>query len=272
MTGLSNPKFDYEAIDKQEAAKLRYYEGELTKSRKRVAAEMLKHGEVLTAARGVLSNHTDGVFCKWLDSLGISRQSAYNAMDAFAAFGGFPNLENIEVSAMYALAKSDDAKKRAMKLADKGTKVTHDMAKKLIAEAAERSERPPPKREPVNPAPAIEPHVAALDGETIDISPVDPVETVVDVAPADKCPNCAAVKWTRDGDSWACGRCHHPYGEPAGEPDSKRINEARSLAVKYAEALMRAIDDLHHLAPNRVKHDEAYGLYKTIWESLKAWK
>lgn len=270
MTGLTNPKFDYDAIDKQEAAKLRYYEGELDKSKRRVAAEVIKHGEILRGAQEVLANHHEGVFGSWLDSLGISRRSAYNAISAFEAFGdSCANLHNLEVSAMYELAKNEDAKKRALKLADKGVRITHEMAKAILEDIAEKQEAKPTKREPAKPAPAIEPHIAALDGETIDISPAQPV---VDSAPADKCPNCAAVKWTRDGDSWACGKCHHPYGEPAGEPDSKRINEARALAVKYAEALMRAVDDLNHLVPNRGKHDEVHGLYTQIWEMVKSWR
>lgn len=269
MTGLTNPKFDYDSIDKQEAAKLRYYEGELTKSRKRVAAEIIEHGKILCGAQEVLSNHGDGVFRLWLESVGISKGSAYNAMAASRAFKDCPNLDNLEVSAMYELASNEDAKKRALKLADKGIRITHGMAKAILEDVSERKESKPAKREPAKPVPSIEPHVAALNEQTIDISPV---ETVVDAAPTDKCPNCAAVKWTRDGESWACGRCHHPYGEPAGEPDSKRINEARALAVKYAEALMRAVDDLNHLVPNRGKHDEVHGLYTQLWEILKAWK
>lgn len=271
MKGMTNPTFAYDKIDNQEAAKLRYLEGELTKSRKRVAAEIVEHGKILRCAQEVLANHGDGVFSAWLDSVGISRRSAYNAMDAFTAFGDCANLHNLEVSAMYELAKNDDAKKRALKLADKGVRITHGMAKAIIEDIAEKAtfERQrigrgsrtdiTPQADPV---PTIEPPVAALD-----------VATVTDETPADKCPNCAAVKWTPDDDGgYACGKCHHPYGEPVGDVDAKRINEARSLAVKYAEAMMRAIDDLNHLVPNRAKHDSTHGWYTQIWESIKAWK
>lgn len=141
MSSMSNPVFDYAQVDSDDAGKLRCCEGELVRSRKRVSEEIIKHGEILHTARAVLANYSGGVFVAWLDSVGISRGSAYNAIDAYVEFGSFPNLENLEVSAIYALTKNQRAKKKALKLASKGTKVTHAMAKQLIDESQSQETR-----------------------------------------------------------------------------------------------------------------------------------
>mgnify|MGYP003147960726 CR=1 FL=1 len=157
---LTNPAFDYSQVSEDDAGKLNYFEGQLIASRKRVAQEVISHGEILHGVQQLLADYSSGVFVAWLASVGIGTSSAYNAIDAFVEFG---SLENLEVSAMYALAKNERAKKRAMKLADRGTKVTHKMAKTLIdnykAEPpSEPIEAEPPALEPdTEPADCVEP-------------------------------------------------------------------------------------------------------------------
>ena len=59
-----------------------------------------------------------------------------------------------------------------------------------------------------------------------------------------KCPVCAGTRWTEDEDGVSCAKCHHPWGEPAGDPDEDRIKTQRQKTVKTVEALVRAFDDL----------------------------
>ena len=131
---ITNQVFDYSQVSGDDKAKLIYFEGQLFKSRKRVADEIIKHGEILHGVQQVLANYSSGVFCEWLDASGTSSSSAYRAIDAYQSFDGFSQLGNLEVSAMYALAKNVGARKKAMRLANKGVKVTHAIAKQLIAD------------------------------------------------------------------------------------------------------------------------------------------
>lgn len=154
---LSNPTFDYSQISEEAKGKLICYESELSRSRNRAAIELIKHGEILHGVQEVLADYSSGVFVAWLDSVGFSTSSAYRAITAYVEYGSFPNLGNLEVSAMYELTKNEAAKKKAMKLADKGTIVTHAMAKQLIESA---SPKPKPK-----PKPAPEPEPDEQDDE-----------------------------------------------------------------------------------------------------------
>ena len=96
---LTNPSFDYTQISKDQAGKLKYFEGELIGSRKRVAKEAMKHGEILHGVQQLLADYSNGVFRAWLESSGIAKSSAYNAIDAYVAFASCPNLDNLEVAA-----------------------------------------------------------------------------------------------------------------------------------------------------------------------------
>ena len=151
---LTNPAFDYSQVSEDEAGKLNYFEGQLIASRRKVAEEAIKHGEVLHGVQQLLANYKGGTFLSWLASVGISKQSGYNAINAFVEFGSCPNVDNLEVSALYTLAKNDEAKKRAIKLADKGVKVTNAMAKALVADQqpdAPDEDEPPETDEPSEP-------------------------------------------------------------------------------------------------------------------------
>lgn len=279
---LKNPTFDFSKVSKDEKGKLICFQGQLSASRKRVAGELIKHGEILHGAQQVLADYHSGVFVAWLDSVGMTTSTAYNAISAYVGFGSFPNLENLEVSAMYALASNEKAKKKALKLADQGVKVTHAMARKLIADSA-------PKPEP-EPEEGGDPFEDAEDPFEAPESPETPAEPEVDsespqapearqegkdrpVGANDygKCPNCAGVKWDEDEEGVSCAKCYHPWGEPAGDVDEDRIKTQRSKTVKTAEALMRAFDDLNHLCPN-AKHDGAIKSCKLLLRTAKEWR
>lgn len=91
-------------------------------------------------------------------------------------------------------------------------------------------------------------------------------------APTEKCPNCAGTKWSEDDDGWACSKCSHPYGEPAGDVDEKSITDQRQKTVKTMEAALRAFDDLHGLDPRPQQHKLAISSCKNALAVAKEWK
>lgn len=251
MTKLINQTFDYTLVSDETAGKLKCHEGELLKSRKRVAAELIAHGRILYEAQQLLANYDGGTFLRWLDSVGLSKRSAYNAIGAYTSFGGFANLHNIEISAMYALAKNVVAKKQAERLATKGVKVSHSMAQELIAAAESVPDEPqeplPPMDEPQSsnsPPPAASPPPVAEEDD-----PWGDSEAWEDVPETDDEP-----------------------AQPEPEDDTAaRLQIQRQKTVKTIEAAMRAFDDLHELKQVS-SHGEAIRGCKELLDIARAWR
>ena len=132
---LINQVFDYSQVDTEDKGILIKLESDIVKFKKRSVKEMLDFGGTCEAAHEILSKYGSGQFSEWIEVQGVSRQTAYNAMSAKSVFGVCPNLDKWEVSAMYALAKNGEAKKKALKLASKGVAITHSVARQLIEEA-----------------------------------------------------------------------------------------------------------------------------------------
>jgi len=280
MSSISTPIFDYAQLTKKEAGKLRYLEAELAGSRKRVVAEVMTHGRILREVREVLANHSDGVFCAWLDACGISRSSAYLAINSYEKFGSFPNLENLEVSAVYELTKNEEAKKRALKLAAKGVRISHTTAKELVREAVSKEFKGLLGKDKAQEVLA-EHEVIGKESVHDDVDDREPQEAVTagprngkdkeDRGDLGKCPNCGGVRWDEDDEGIACAKCHHPHGEPAGEVDEQRITDQRARTIKTAEALMREFDALNGLLP-RAGIRTALDLCSQVIVLARAWK
>jgi hypothetical protein len=291
---LTNPAFDYSPLSADDKSKLIYFEAELCRSRKRVAAEIIKHGEILHGAQGVLSSYSGGTFRAWLESTGISHGTAYNAIAAYTEFASCPNLDNLEVSAIYELAKNERAKKKALKLASQGVKVTHAMAKRLIDEC--QPAKPiraevvsDPEQESEDEAAlvitrrrlATQDRLAGEDGRTdsdeqeapMDDSPPAPengkAKPGVDYG---KCPNCPSKKWVETEEGVNCAKCNHPHGEPTGGTDEDRVATQRQKTVKTAEALIREFDELNRLAPTTKGIVDALEACKRMLELARGWK
>jgi hypothetical protein len=270
-TALTNPLFDYSQVSDDAKSKLIWYEGELVGSRLKLAEQVLEHGKILHQAQQELADYSSGVFVAWLAHCGYPSSTAYNYINAWCSFGQFSSVGNLEPTAMYALAKSEGAQKKAKKLADKGVIVTHSMAKKLVEEA---------KGEPDPPAdtPPKEPN-DGVDGEDAEEewTPEEPEARTprngMDDSEADygKCPNCAGDKWEEDEDGVSCKKCHHPHGEPAGDVDDDRLTTQRQKTVKTVEALMRAFDDLHCIKA-RPEHDAVMVDLGCHLNIAKGWK
>ena len=88
--------------------------------------------------------------------------------------------------------------------------------------------------------------------DTPDSTPEDDEapETATEAPDMGPCPNCGQTKWVEDEEGdWDCAKCHHPFGEPAGDRDEGLFRTQRSKTVKTAEALIRAFADLNRFSP-----------------------
>ena len=129
-------------------------------------------------------------------------------------------------------------------------------AAKAAKQAANPKKPSPPKRQPDEP----------ID---VDSEPVDaPEKSKPDFG---KCPNCAGDKWTKDDNGVVCDKCHHPYGEPAGDADEDRVKTQRQKTVKTGKALLRAFDDLQTIKATS-DYDEAVTGSKRLVLIAEGWK
>jgi hypothetical protein len=126
------------------------------------------------------------------------------------------------------------------------------------AKAAKQAAKPKPHKEP----PATECEV--IDVETVDVEQVDEKPDL------GKCPNCGKSKWDEDEDGYSCAGCHHPHGEPVGDPDESAFKKQRQKTVKTCEALMRAFCDLNRLSSNRA-HKGCIESCKGLLKIAKEW-
>lgn len=135
MTQTLTTGFDYNLVSKELASKLRYFEGALlTADRDHVKAIWVV-GETLYLAQQELAHCHNGMFQKWVEATRpYCIKTAHNYINAWLAFKDCVNFTQIEPSAMYLLASNDDAKRAALKLAKGGQRITHKMARELIAE------------------------------------------------------------------------------------------------------------------------------------------
>ncbi len=289
MAALTATKFDYSTVDADGKSKLLWYAAEIRKAGVAHVEAGLEMGRMLAEARELCGEKP---FREWAPAeCGCSLRTAYNYMAAFSEFGECATVAHIELGAMYLLTNNDRAKKKAIKLSEKGITVTQTVAKKLVDESkppAPKPPPPPPSSDPFDEAPfppqdavdagimppAPESPDAASEPEGDPESPKPPRGRRA--KPDDElepCPNCRANKWTDDdGDGLACAKCLHPYGEPAGDVDDDRIKTQRQKTRKTAEALQRAFDDLHAMLAKPPKHTEAVRLCAELLGIAKGWK
>ena len=65
------------------------------------------------------------------------------------------------------------------------------------------------------------------------------------VVPDEPCPNCGLIDWDEDDEGWACSKCSHPFGEPAGDIGKDQLVKMRKALVSYLEHAMRQADDIN---------------------------
>ncbi len=271
--------FDYSAISKDAKGKLIYLAGEIQKQNAGHVKTGLEVGRLLSEARSLLASEQP--FKAWVEAeCGHSLRSAYNYIAAFDSFGSCANFARIELSAMYELTKNDNAKNRALKLAERGVRVTHAIAKDLVESEKDESAAGG-GRSPAEPSRVRSPGPTASVSEkgkpggapraSSSSAPPSPVPASGEAADFGTCPNCNGKKWTEDEFGAVCAKCNHPHGEPVGDQDEDRIGTQRAKTVKTVEALMRAFDDLNRLMPKEW-HLEAMASCKYLLKSARGWK
>lgn len=131
--------FDYGLIaDKDAKGKLISLAARVAKLKLSFGQSITDIGKELLTAQAVLANHNQGIFTSWVrDECGFSIRTAYRFISVATRFGdGCANLAQLEDSALYVLAESETPKsavKEALRLADQGVRVTHKVAKDIVA-------------------------------------------------------------------------------------------------------------------------------------------
>lgn len=105
----------------------------------RTAQDIIEIGEKLIEVKERLGH---GHFGAWLEGeFSWSWDTANNFMRVADKFRNFQNLENFAPSALYLLARNDEAREEAIARAEAGEAITHTRAKEIVAE-----HRPAPPR------------------------------------------------------------------------------------------------------------------------------
>lgn len=272
MSSALKKSFDYSVVDKDTKSDLIYFAGEILKARDAAAKSVIAMGKTLASAQERLANHSGGVFIQWVETeCGFSERTAYNLIYAFREFGSFANFAKLEDSAMYALASPATPKKarlEAMKMADKGTPVTHAIAKEIIAKykaQQQRSDNGKPggggnsssNTTPVADGPAAsQPAAVSPESDPFDVDPFEE-ESARGSQPEEGGENRSQTEVASPADSKA-------------DPE-KQFREQRSKTVKTVEALMRAFDDLQRLRKHKA-HAGAIAACKNLLQTAKNWQ
>lgn len=292
------PVFDYSSLPAESKSKLIWYAGEINRQAGTHVKSGMEMGKCLAEARELCGS--DKAFREWVErECGHSLRSAYNYIAAYENFGSCATVAQIELGAMYELAKNETAKKRALKLADKGVKVTQKLAKQLVADASEKVIEPDENKsetgtvqdaEEVGTTPEDEAHQSPGNGreelmgdeESSEKSPKEqlaeffnkpdePEPSTADTPPDyGSCPSCKGTKWTETDEGVNCSKCRHPHGEALGDADDDRLKTHRSKTIKTGEALLRCVDDQQEMKPFP-EHSESVKLVKRVIEIAKGW-
>jgi hypothetical protein len=229
---IALPTFDYDAaaVEKTTASKLISLSGEINRRRQDMASHAWEIGKVLADAHELLANHHAGTWGKWVEGeCGFSRRTAERFVSVYHAFPSCDTVSQLEPVAAYRLSAPDTpegVRKKAIKLASQGHRITDEVAKQLISP---KKAKPKPKRARAEPAaePAGEPNLTPPSDAQRD----------------ERCPNCSCLWWVETEGGQACWKCQQPWGEPADEPEGSAelervFAEVRGLlleAVKLAD-------------------------------------
>ena len=136
MSAVSVLAFDYAELLPDQKGKLISLAGQIRKGRQHYIAAVFEVGEAIATAHSILSDHHKGTFAKWVEGeCGIEERTAYNYMHAWQTFGAEGEKITIPATAMYLLSAPEapeKAAKEAIKLADKGERITVARAKELL--------------------------------------------------------------------------------------------------------------------------------------------
>lgn len=215
MVELSVTQFDYSGIEEKDIkGKLINLEGRIKKKHAGMADSIIEIGQELATAQAILADHHNGTFQKWVEqACGFSIRTAYRYINVFTRFGDSrASVAQLEDTALYALAESETPKKavdEALRLAAKGNRITHSLAKELIAKHSPNGKHKssPPKAVASVPVAYKPRHSESVKDDT------------------ETCPNCGCNWWRPVQGGHNCDKCNQPLGEPVGNPDEESERE-----------------------------------------------
>ena len=176
--------FDYSQIeDKDVRGKLTYFAGAIKKKKIAGTALILEIGADLSGAQEVMSDHSNGIFVRWLElECDYSKSQAYRFISAAKVFGSFQLSQRwkteINDTAMYLLAANNcpqPATEEALKLLKEGKPVTHKLAKELISKYTVPAASPTQSSQPSDPT-----HTTDTTQEADSTQPSEPTLEVIE--------------------------------------------------------------------------------------------
>lgn len=265
--------FDDSDLDGETKGKLIVFAGEANRAIKKYSAGMVELGEACHNANELLAGKgREGKFKPWVEIiLGISKSSAYDAMNVYERAQEFPCIATYPHTVAVLLSKPDvpdSAIKAFQKQVDKGHKPTIAGAKQAV-DGKKCPEFRTLVAEPVAETVVAETETANSEeqpeSESTDNTAVQPNPDL------GKCPVCAGTKWKETEKGIVCAKCGHAHGEAVGDVDDQRVSDQRSKTVKTVEALMRAFDDLNLMLP-KPQHGAAIERCKSLLTWARDWK
>lgn len=150
MSELAQSSFDYGALPVDLAVSLKLHADRYIAVRNRAAYEM---GKEIFEAQQELANHdkTQGQFGRWVEVLGITRQTGYDLITLYQGVGSdvvklFDNKKLSQTVAVMLLRSSESVVEKALEKAESGEKVSVEWVKrekeleKALADEKQRSE------------------------------------------------------------------------------------------------------------------------------------
>jgi hypothetical protein len=130
---------EYRAMEKHAIAVDRVLENE--------SRNVILIGRELEAAHGLIANHGDGEFGKWIEHrFDKSRRWAEYHLQSFRVFGDCEHVFAFDASALRVLSAPSTPPKavsEAIALAENGAKVTHKVAKRLVKQFSKKKDDDP---------------------------------------------------------------------------------------------------------------------------------
>ncbi len=246
--------FDYGTVDPDAKGKLLSLAGSFVVAVKQHCSTGLEAGKVIADAHELLAGDgRDGKFKKWISQqLGISRQTAYNLLWSWQRFGKCKTILHLfDQGAIYLLASpkvSDSAVSEAKAMAEKGEKVSLDIAKSVRNKYRKTS----PKKPKEKPSPPEQP-----SGPCIRTG--------------------AEHRWGPDEDrlgKQCCLECGETEGAPElpGPPADTASSKLFANVDQFLGKVVRWLDEINKIAPNESLRKEIMDSLEVAQKDILKWK
>ena len=277
MSELIAGDFNYASVDEETATKLEYFAKSGKALIKKSQVEFIaKFGELLSDARKMLASHnkTEGTFVKWATAeFDLSSKTVYNYVNSWDRIlcNGYTTYLNWSATALY-LASADDFPKPVQKKLEKipATDLVRTSDVKRLVEANKPKPEPdddvpfdtatemtPAEKAKAEREKKKESDAAAKAKAKADAAALKAKEKEATAAAKEKAKaDAKAAREKAKADEKAAKLAELPKDEQA------RLN--KSLAQKYIDAAVRAVDDLHRVKPNQTKRMTAIKILQGV--------